>query len=222
MPRKKRLAQKLPKGTRKGQNIGFDEHEEILQLFAVTGNKTEVARKMGITRQTVANHVRRAEEEGRLAKVRERALTELAGRVHGKALQVLDSITPADMESGRLPIRDRDGNLVGYRQYGPSLMQKVTSAAILTDKIKVLQDCRQDLENAANTGVAALPIPENVQDALGQIKQRISRLRILDLQFENKNPETASKLQDIAAQAGLQDEAIPADFEELDFDNPAS
>ena len=79
----------------------------------------------------------------------------------------------------------------------------------------------QNLLEEGKTDAQGMPLPGDVDAALKQIGQRIKRLRILDVQFEDKHPEVASKAQDIAQATELQKDAQDADYEEIDpFDNP--
>ncbi|KPJ95867.1 MAG: hypothetical protein AMJ55_02960 [Gammaproteobacteria bacterium SG8_15] len=197
------------------------DKELILQTYAVCGNQRMTAERNGVCVRTVKNVLVEAEKNSELQKVRARAVEGLAGRVHGKAQEIIDSIAPQDIESGREFIRDGNGNLQRVVQWGPSLMQKVTSAAILTDKLKVLEDIKSDLRGGSPES-SGMPLPSNVDEALRRIASKVKRLRILDVQFEDKHQETAVKLQDAATRAGLSEDMIEeAEIEPIiDLDNP--
>lgn len=217
---KKRRRPGDPKGRYRGRPLTALQKESIVQTYALSGNKREVARQLGVSYPTVLRVLKEAENDTQLQKARARAMEDLAGKVQAKTNEVLESITPEDMESGLIKKYDDDGNLVSVRGYGPSLMQKVTSAAILTDKMKVIQETKQVLEADRSQDPHALPLPGDVQAAIRQIGERVKRLQILDIQFADKNPEVTTKLQDIAARASLDERIEDADFQELDFDNP--
>lgn len=222
MGRKRKQKNQLktaPKGTRQGSPLSDMEKEMLIQAYAVCGNQRAVARNMGVGVKTVYNVLKEARTNTQLQKARARAVEELAGKAHSKSLEMLESITPADMESGLIDIHDQHGNLVQRRQYGPSLLQKVTSVAIMVDKQAVLANMQRDLEDIGQT-TSGIPLPGDVQGAIKRIGQQVKRLRILDVQFESKAPDTAQKVQDMALKADVDFEnAEEAEFE-IDLDNP--
>lgn len=217
---KKRKGPKQPKGRYRGKPLTGLQRESVVQTYALCGNKSEVARQLGLSYPTVLSVLKQAENDTQLQKARARAMEDLAGKVQYKTNQVLESITPEDMESGLIKNYDEDGNLVSVKGYGPSLMQKVTSAAILTDKMKVIQETKQALVSDQRSDPNALPLPQDIATAIKQVGDRVKRLQILDVQFADRNPEVATKLQDIAAKASLDERIDEADYEVLDFDNP--
>ena len=207
----------------RGRQLTPADEELIVQTFALCGNKSQVARRLNFSRPTVAKVLKKAETNRELQVARGRALDELAGQVHGKTVEILESISPADLESGRELIRNDEGQVVRKVEWGPSLLQKVTAAAILTDKTKVIEETKTALEADAAGDPNALPLPGTVQGALKQLGQRLKRLRILDVQFDSKQPELTEKLQDAVAAAEAHPEIDEADYEEIkldDFDNP--
>jgi hypothetical protein len=135
-------------------------------------------------------------------------------------VEILDSIGPDDIESGLIKKYDDEGNLVSAKGYGPSLMQKVTSAAILTDKLKVIEETKQAINKDHGQDAMALPMPQDIESALLAIGDKVKRLRIMDVQFQDKAPELAAKVQDAAHRASLNEQIDEAVYEELDFDNP--
>jgi hypothetical protein len=219
MGKKKRPAW-VPKGSMRGKKLTPVQKEMIVQQFALCGNKSEVARNMSVSYPTVLSVLKEAETDSSLKKARTQALEEVAGKVHQKTTQIIDSITPEDMESGLIKQYDEEGQLKSVKAYGPSLMQKVTSAAILTDKMKVIAETKEAINKDQQTDNLAMPLPQDVESAIAAIGDRVKRLRILDVQFEDKNPELANKVQEVAHAASLQDDAEDASFEEVDFDNP--
>jgi hypothetical protein len=148
------------------------------------------------------------------------ATQDLAGRAHRAAENVLDSIGPADLESGRIVEKDEDGNVTNVKMWGPSLLQKVTAVGILADKTKTLQDLQEQL--AIEAGQAdAMPLPADVNQAISQIASKVKRLRLLDVQFEDKQPESLTdKLQDEAIRQAVNEtpepEPIEAEFSVID------
>jgi len=221
MPRKpKTRSRGRPKGHQQGRKLTQLQREMIVQTYAITGNQAEVARQMHISTQSVAKVLKEAESDLALQKARTRALDEVAGRVHGKAVEIIDSISPDDIESGLIKKYDDEGNLVSAKGYGPSLMQKVTSAAILTDKLKVIEETKKAIAQDHEGDPTKMPLPGDMQAALKQIGERVQRLRILDVQFAEHQPEIAQKVQEVAHKASLNEDIVDADYEELDFDNP--
>jgi len=212
---------RMPKGTRSGKQLSDMEKEMVLQAYAICGNQREVARQFKISPKTVYNVLHQAKTDTKLQKARSNAVQELAGKVHGKSLELLESITPVDFESGFLEIHDNNGNVIRRQYYGPSLMQKTTSFAILVDKEKVLLEMQNMLEQD-NVDAQGMPLPGDVNAALQRIGQQIKRLRILDVQFDNKHEDVAAKVQEVAQAAALQEEAEDAEYDELNpFDNPS-
>lgn len=214
-PRKER-----PRGTNTGRALTPLQKESIVQTYAICGNKREVARQLRLSYPTVLNVLKAAEGNKELQVARKRALEDMAGRVHLKTHEILESVGPKDLESGLIKKYDDEGNLVHVKGYGPSLMQKVTSAAILTDKMKVLQETKAALEQDRAYDPNALPLPQDVAAAVKQIGDRVKRLQVLDIQFADRNPEVADKVQEVAHKVSLDERIEDAEFEDLDFDNP--
>ena len=211
---------KAPKGTRQGAPLSDMEREMLVQQYAVCGNQRMVARNMGIGVKTVYNVLKEARTNTKLQKARAQAVEELAGKAHSKSLEMLESITPADMESGLIDIHDQHGNLVQRRQYGPSLLQKTTSLAIMVDKQAVLASMQRDLEETS-VDVAGIPLPQDVNAAIKRIGTQLKRIRVLDLHFDTKQTDTAQRVQEVAQKVGLDlENATEAEVEELDLDNP--
>ena len=206
----------------RGRAVTQLQKELIIQTFALCGNKSEVARQLGCAVATVANVVKQAEKDRSLQEARASCLNEVAGQVHGKTKEIIDSIGAEDLEYGLIKTYDKDDptRLTSVRAYGPSLLQKVTSAAILTDKMKVIEETKAALLQDGTDSPDQLMMPSTVQDALKMLGKKIKRIRMLDVQFAGKNEDTVSKVQDVAQRAELDKDIDEADYEELDFDNP--
>lgn len=225
MPRKKALpapAKKkrtVAKMTTSGRPLTEIQRESILQVYALTGNKSETARQLGVSESTVYNVLRAAQSApAELRQARADVVTELAGRVHATANRVLDSISDADLESGRIEDYDDAGKLTRVQLWGPSLLQKVTSVAILADKTRVLNDMREGLLAATDASPLAMPLPQDVDAALRSIAQKVRRLRIMDVQFDQTPvaQELSQKIQD----ALCTEEIVDAEYAVIDeFDN---
>ena len=211
------MASKKRKSNRK---LTQTQKEMIVQTFAFTGNKSEVVRATGYSYPTVLKVIQEAESNKELQKARLSALEDVAGRVHGKTTDILDSIGPEDYEFGLIKKFNDDGELISAKSYGPSLMQKVTSAAILTDKLKVIEETKNAILSDGGDTSGAMPLPGDLQGALKMLGEKVKSLRILDVQFADNNPEAADKVQEVAHKASLNDNLEDADYEDLDFDNP--
>lgn len=206
----------------RGRPVTQLQKEMIVQAYALCGNKTQVAREMQCSNQTVHNVIKEAQTNRSLQKARASALEDVAGKLHSKTTEIIESITPEDMESGLIKVFDKDDpdKLVSVKAYGPSLLQKVTSAAIFADKLKVVEDVKKAIVEDNTGNPATLPMPEDVQSALRMLGQKVKRLRVLDVQFDRNNEDIASKVQDVALAASLNAHVEEADYEDLDFDNP--
>lgn len=195
--------------------------EMVIQAYALCGNKAQVAREIDISWPTVHKIIQEAETDKSLQKARRTALEDVAGKVHAKAVEVIDSIGESDIESGLIKTYDEDGKLVQVKAYGPSLLQKTTSAAILVDKLGVIEQTKRALLEDHGNGVGQLPMPDNIQDALKVIGEKVARFRMIDVQFRDKQPELATKLADVQAAMREDDQIEDADYVDLDaFDNP--
>ena len=225
MPRKKKV---MPKGKQQGKALGPLKKEVIRQTFLLTGNKRETARQCSVSEKSVYNVLNQV-EEAEAAKNRVAVANQLAGKIHTKADQIIDSISVEDLKSGYLTQTDEDGkedykfDRQGRPIYiGPTLNQKVLSVAILADKLKVMDDYRQQVDEAH--GMGALPTPETIGHLVTGIKGKLKSLRILDVQFEDENAELKQKADALLAQAQQDievDQKIEdAKYEVLDFDNP--
>lgn len=211
------------KPRRRGKQISDHQKELVVQAFALTGNKSQVCRDLNFSRPTVIKILKEAETNRELQKARSRALDGLAGQVHGKTTEILESITPGDLESGRELFRNDEGQVIRKVEWGPSLLQKVTAAAILTDKARVIEETKKVLEVDPGAGQTGLPLPGTVQASLKMLGAKIKRIKAFDIQFETKQPELSERLQATVAAAEAHPEIEDADYEDISmdsFDNP--
>lgn len=206
----------------KGRAVTQFQKEMIVQAFALCGNKSEVARQMGCSDNTVRNVIRLAESDKTLQKARLSALEDVAGQVHGKTNEIIQSIGPQDLESGLIKTYEKDDptKLKAVKAYGPSLLQKVTSAAILVDKIKAVEETKALITAGGEGEGEQLMLPQDIQGALKVLGPKIKRIRMLDVQFNTTHEETANRVQEVALKAELSKDIDEADYEDLDFDNP--
>ena len=212
------------KPRKRGKPVTQTQRELVVQAYALTGNKSQVVRDIGLSRPTVIKILKEAETNKELQKARTRALDSLAGQVHGKTTEILDSIGPQDLESGLQLRRNAEGEVIGKVAWGPSLLQKVTAAAILTDKVKVVEETKAAINaDAGAGGDIGLPLPSTVQESLRMLGRKVKRIKAFDIQFESNQPEMTQRIQDTIAEAEVHPEVEEADYEELtmdSFDNP--
>ena len=208
----------------RGRAVSQLQKEMIVQAYALCGNKSQVAREMSCAINTVNKVLKQAETDKSLQKARVSALEDVAGQVHGKTREIIESIGATDLESGLIKTyadKDNPDRLTSVKAYGPSLLQKVTSAAILTDKLKVIEETKRAImeDNESGPGDQML-LPSTVQDSLRLLGKKIKSLKMIDVQFADKHEDTVSKVQEVAQKAELHKDIEEADYEELDFDNP--
>ena len=212
------------KPRKRGKPVTQTQRELVVQAYAMTGNKSQVVRDIGLSRPTVIKILKEAETNRELQKARTRALESLAGQVHGKTVEIMNSIGPQDLESGLELFRNDDGQVIRKVTWGPSLLQKITSAAILTDKIKIIEETKAAINaDSGSDNIGGLPLPSSVQESLRLLGRRIKRIKAFDIQFEANQPELSQKLQDTVAAAAIHPEVEEADYEEItmdSFDNP--
>lgn len=213
------------RGTRQGKQLSEVEKALIPQVYLVTGSKKLTAEHLGLAESTVYKHLARYVEgtgDKNLQAARARSAAEIAGRLHQKTSQLIDSIKPEDFRSGRIPKKDKDGNLIGYHEYGPSLMQKVTASAIMIDKLPVLQGYEAALQDDHDHG--KLPLPSDVEALMRGIKNKVKSLTFLNVNFEQENQDLSQRVQDRIAEAEVARAVVvePKVITLDDFDNPNS
>lgn len=191
------------------------EKELIYQTFLVLNNKTRTAEDRNVSVQTVRRVIKEITEANDVATVtkedRAQVASRLQSRIHKHANELLDSISPEDLESGQIKIRDADGNIVKVIQYGPSLLQKMTSFGIIVDKANVALTYEKVLTDA--TGSGELMLPGDIAGLQNAITGTIKELKFLNVRFEHENPSLVTEVQEaiiVEKPESLDDE----------FDNP--
>lgn len=200
----------MPKGT----DLTPVDKELIRQTFLILGNKTRTAEKLHLSRRVVVNVLKEQAETGELDKARRDSAVAIAGRIHDKATQILDSITPSDIESGREIRRDADGRVVAVFKWGPSLMEKVTAAAILTDKLKVIREYEKAMIADRKDGF--LPMPDDIAALAQGVQAKLKSLTFLNIQFDRDHPGITDRVVEAMQTKAVMD-ATPAEAEVLDF-----
>ncbi len=204
------------RGLQKGKAISPKQKEQMLQLYSVEGNYTEVARLMRLSVGCVTKHIKAAlrEPDPEIVAARQRTARELAGKTHYTATRIIDSIGDHDIESGSIKVNHPEtGELQRIITYGPSLMQKVTAAAILTDKLRVLADYEAALGGEQSEG--RLLMPQDVAGLISGIRSKVKSLSVFNVQFENDNPDLSQRVQQKLEEA----EAIEVEAKEITVDD---
>lgn len=207
----------MPKKRGDRSKLTATDREVISQTFAVTDSKAETARRCGVSVQSVYNVLARADEAGTDMKVaRADAAIKLANKTHVKVEELMDSISAVDIESGRIPIKDKDGKITGYRYFGPSLLQKATAIGILTDKANVLQTYEKSLAHDAARG--DLMLPDDIAGLVGAIQAKVGELSILNIKFADDNPNLVRETQEVVAEVKTIEEEAANQPDVVTFD----
>lgn len=195
-----------PKGRNQGKTLSPSDQEGIRQLYAVYGNKREVARKMGVCEKTVHN-VLNDVSGAEFDKARAEAALETAGRVQSVVHRVIDKIDDEKIDRASLP-------------------QAFVAIGIGIDKIERLQIHAKGLRE--QDGGSGLLTPGNIEALVASIKGRVNKMTILGIKIEQQSPELLDRLQTAMLAAEMGDveevEVVEAETEtpELDFYNAPS
>ena len=196
------MPKQKPKGTNQGKTLAPADHEAIRQLYAVYGNKREVARRMGVcekTVHTVLNDISSEEHD----KARAEASLESAGRIQSVVHRVIDGIGDDKIERASLP-------------------QAFVAIGIGIDKIERLQLHAKALRD--QTAGGGLLTPQSIQALITSVKGQVNQLTVLGIKIEQQSPELAQRLQEamLVAESGIVDaevEEVKTPEPELDFYN---
>jgi len=199
MAKKKTENSGPPRGTQQGRKLSPLKREMIWQAYLISGNKSEVAREFKVSVPTVSRVVNEISTvDADIRDARTTAVSRLAGKVHNKTNQLIDSIGEKDMERA-------------------ALSQKAVATGIMIDKLKALHE-HEDSMKMVGSGDDQLMLPSDAKALMALIQNRVKRLRILDAQLETNQPELVNHVQDslAAAQAAAEAEATVIDVEDLD------
>lgn len=206
-----------PQAHEKGRHLSKADDEVVYQTALALESKAEAARQLNIPERTVHRAIARVESRktaAQLEESRKNAAAALTSAVEEQTHEILESISEDDLKSGRIAIKDKNGEVVDYKYYGPSLLQKATSVGILTDKLRVLRD----MENSVgkDLGSGALMMPEDADKLLSAIKNRVESIQVLQVNLRRDHPELATRLEPLME---VPAEVIPnADDERFPFD----
>lgn len=189
------------KGPRQSRKIDALQRQGALQIYALTENKAETCRRLGIARETLNSIIKGASNKD-LEDARRTTSQQLEGKIHEKAEMIIDSITEADLKKA-------------------NLMQKTTAAAILTDKKVALGNMiRASRQETADLSANRM-IPQDVNSLIAAIKNKVSSIDVLRVQFRDDSATEltakANRLLEEAAQVELSRQAA---VEVIDLDRP--
>ena len=218
MPKKSKA---MPKGTRQGKALSPVEKEVVRSTFALTNNKRETARLLHLSEKVIYNVLNEPEiPDVKLNEYRAQGIRRMASRVHDVNRKILESITPEDYESGRIPIRDAKGKIIKYQYYGPSLVAKATAVGILTDKETVLIQNEAALLTDQKDG--ALVVPNEVKALIAGIRGKVKTLSILGIRLETDHPNLSQQIADAVSTAEVIETEVTPVEDQSEFDNPTA
>lgn len=198
------------------------DKEVIHQTYAATGNKSETARRCSVAVGTVHRVLKQAGEDGTpIKQARSDAAVALANKLHVRAEELIDSISDEDIESGRIRLEDKTGKFLGYKYFGPSLLQKATAVGIIVDKASVVQTYEKGLQSDILQG--KLLLPEDIEGLKSAIEGKVKELNVLNIRFADENPTLLKETQEIVAEVERieENEAARAEVTSFDeFDGP--
>jgi len=132
---------------------------------------------------------------------RAEAHAEMSARFTGKAAEIIDSISPEDLQSGRIPIYKKAKDpetgeetqvFDGYKYWGPRLVEKATAAGIFQDKARVSRDLERTLDES--TGSGELLMPQSVEELENAIRQGAKELTFLNVKFQDEDADLATQI----------------------------
>lgn len=195
------------------------EREAIYQTFLVLKNVSATARAHNVSRPAVDAVIKKfraalpIEDQVAREKTVEQMLRERTLSMSG---QILDSIAPEDLISGRLPLKNEKGEIIGYKEFGPSVVAKATAFGIMVDKIKVQTDLQRALDGDISTG--NMLVPDNINQLVRAVQGQIKNLQILNVNFDKEHEDLTTRVN-----MALQVDEVPVEdvkLQPLDFDNP--
>lgn len=191
------------------------QKELIAQTHAACGSINATSRELGVSAITVSKVLREAEEDFGLQRARGRAIEALAGKATEQAERVLGSIEDDELQSATLPTYHPNGTFKSMQELGPGIVGKARAFGVFVDKIALLQQARQATlpgsSNASQEGEMGLLLPQSVEEAKRQIAQKVRRLRIVDISFNEG--ETGQRINDLASRANVREQ----DIEDADY-----
>lgn len=181
-------------------HYGNKDKEMIFQAYLMEGTFKGAARVFGCSPGTVKKIVREFEADDEHKEIRAHTAKRLAGRIHVKADKILDSISEDELQTGYIDIKNKDGEVVEKKFFGPSLVAKATAFGILTDKLRVSQDYINALE--VDQSEQQTLIPSTVEGLINGIVQTVKSIGVLAPHFQedhgNLVRDTKDTLEEVA------------------------
>lgn len=208
-------------GHGRGNALTPTDREFIYQVysFVENGNLRATAQRCGVHERTVTKVIAEMANKPRPQALQETHLgmaQRLQGKTMAKAEQVLDSISPVDLESGYFELKNEKDEVIGRKYYGPQATQKALAFGIITDKAAryaELVKANRDDERAGQ-----LMIPQEIDALKDAILSRITSLQLARFNFKTDAPNVLEQTQDLlAAEVATAEEIIHDDFAD---DNP--
>lgn len=206
----------------RGSSLTPTDKAWVYQTYMLTQNAKRTAEYCGVNVLTVRKVLKSmqeldAEANPTVRQARAAVAERMAGKILVKAEEVLDSITPTDLESGRFPIKDKDGNITGYTHYGPALSQKALALGIVLDKAVVAEQLQKTILQDQRAG--DLLLPQDLDGLRDAIMNKAKSLRFLQVEFEPSAPSVLDRAQEIVARVEAAKDATPKILD-FDLDNP--
>lgn len=205
---------------KQGQRLTPVEKEHVLQTYMLFKNKKKTAEMCGVSIRTVYNILDEAAQAPKeLQEDRLKVARRIGSKISEKLEQTIDSLTPEELESGRIPIRDpKSGEVVAYKHYGPTAPQKALVIGILQDKMKVNEEYQRAIGEDADKHKILLPT--HLGDLRDAILGEMDSLSFLKIDFKKHAPDVERQTQELLEDlevARVEEPEIVVD----DFDNPA-
>ena len=183
----------------KGKPLTDIDKEAIRQIYALTDNKAETARRLKYS-ERVIHKVLAEVADPALSEERADATSRMTGRMQDLVHRIIDAVTESDLKRASLP-------------------QKSISIGIGIDKILRLDEYERIQRGKTDSG-QLLP-PQQITAMLGAVRGQIKSLAIMGVKLEDAAPDLTKDIEAVLQAAEVVEAAKPAEAEVvLDFDNP--
>jgi len=167
------------------------DRETIVMLYYQNGSYKLTASALGITPATVSRIISDSEKDPRMKVLHAQVLEKLAGQSVGVGVRVLESIKDAELKTTYHKTHTKGGELK-IAQEGPSLADKAKIAQVAADSAQKLTAAAQSLRGGGD-GQVGLMLPTDIEAARLLLAQKMKRLRILDVEFDDSEPGQLAK-----------------------------
>jgi len=180
----------------RGKKLSAVDKEVIVQTYLICQDMKEVERRTGRCYATILKILKEAKQaDPELKAARQESIDRISRKVQDKVHMLLDSVTKEDVESGRLPVYDKNGELVGYKHWGPSLSQKAITGGIWIDKVKALTDLKKAIGTDIQSG--QMLAPDDVEGLINACRGKIENLSVLNIKFAEDHSDVHNKAQEL-------------------------